>query len=158
MDTEEMEELEMEITKLEGSQEKDKNKGFLDIDFSGVDCEVAMYFLPKQNKFRRFCYACIKHPKFESIILFFIMTSSLKLVVDTYIVDGSDLDKQLKNVDYLFNGIFIIEASLKIISLGFFVEENTYLSESWSKIDFFIVFTSIIDMSFDGIDISFLKV
>lgn len=34
---------------------------------------------------------------------------------------------------------------------------NAYLKDSWSKLDFFIVITAIIDMSLVGIDLSILK-
>ena len=74
----------------------------------------------------------MKHPKFEDVILFFIITSSLKLIVDTYVSEDSTLHDQLTNVDIFFNVVFCIEASLKIISYGFIGEDNTYLSESWS--------------------------
>jgi len=38
------------------------------------------------------------------------------------------------------------------------MDENSYLSESWSQMDFFIVTTGLIDSSLEGVDIAFLKV
>lgn len=38
------------------------------------------------------------------------------------------------------------------------MDKGTYLRESWSQLDFFIVITSLIDASFANIDLPFLKV
>jgi hypothetical protein len=34
---------------------------------------------------------------------------------------------------------------LKIVAFGFCMEENSYLKESWSQMDFLIVITGLID-------------
>jgi len=54
--------------------------------------------------------------------------------------------------------IFTIEMLLKIAAFGFCMDENSYLTESWSQMDFFIVTTGLIDTILDGVDIAFLKV
>lgn len=38
------------------------------------------------------------------------------------------------------------------------MDENSYLTESWSQLDFFIVISSTIDMSFESIDLPVIKV
>ena len=53
----------------------------------------------------------------------------------------------MDNIDYIFNAVFIIEFMIKVISLGFFMDYNTYLPDAWNKLDFAIVMFSIIDMS-----------
>ncbi|KAL4505974.1 hypothetical protein ABPG72_013735 [Tetrahymena utriculariae] len=147
MDSEEMELLEQEILQLEG---KSQNKQL----FIGIECSHSLYLFSKQNSIRILFYKIVKHPQFENLILFFIVTSSLKLVVDTYVEESS----ALKNIDLMFNFIFITEALLKIIAYGFIGDNNSYLDESWSQIDFFIVCTSIVDMAFTGVNISFVKI
>ncbi|EAR95184.2 cation channel family protein (macronuclear) [Tetrahymena thermophila SB210] len=151
MDSEEMELIEQEILQLEG---KSQNQQL----FIGIECSHSLYLFSKQNSIRILFYKIVKHPQFENLILFFIVTSSLKLVVDTYVDEHSDVGIALKNVDLMFNFIFIAEATLKIISFGFIGDENSYLDESWSQIDFFIVCTSIIDMTFSGVNVSFIKI
>lgn len=37
--------------------------------------------------------------------------------------------------------IFIFEFTVKMIAMGFFFEENSYLSDSWNKLDFVVVIT-----------------
>ena len=57
-----------------------------------------------------------------------------------------------------FQICFTIEMLLKIISFGFVMDDNSYLQESWSQMDFFIVMTGLVDTSLEGVDIAFLKV
>lgn len=47
---------------------------------------------------------------------------------------------------------------LKVIALGFAMDEGSYMRDSWNRLDFFIVFTSIIDMILTNTDIPALKV
>jgi voltage-dependent calcium channel T type alpha-1I len=49
--------------------------------------------------------------------------------------------------NYIFTTIFIVEAGLKLVAFG-----KSYFNNAWNKFDFFVVFSSIIDllMSFVG--------
>ena len=75
---------------------------------------------------------------FESIILFLIVASSIKLAFDTYLVDVpvTEDDEKLKlasNIlDYIFTVAFTLEAVFKIIAYGFIVEDLTYLRDTWN--------------------------
>lgn len=46
---------------------------------------------------------------------------------------------------------------MKIVAKGLIIGQNAYLKDSWSKLDFFIVITAIIDM-FVPVDLSILKI
>ena len=46
----------------------------------------------------------------------------------------------------------------KIISMGLFMDSGSYLRESWNQLDFFIVITSLIDLSLTGKKVGFIKV
>lgn len=61
-------------------------------------------------------------------------------------------------LDFIFNYLFILECCLKVIALGFAMDEGSYLRDSWNRLDFFIVTTSIIDMMLTSTDIPALKV
>ncbi len=61
-------------------------------------------------------------------------------------------------MDMIFQIFFTIEMLLKVFAFGFMMDENSYLQESWSQMDFFIVMTGLVDTSLDGVDIAFLKV
>lgn len=60
------------------------------------------------------------------------MTSSLKLVIDTYFEEESIALDISGYIDFFFNGIFGMECLLKIISYGFILDDNSYLTDSWS--------------------------
>ena len=47
---------------------------------------------------------------------------------------------------------------LKITAKGFVMDSGSYLRESWDKLDFFIVITSIMDMALTGVEIGFIKI
>jgi len=61
-------------------------------------------------------------------------------------------------MEMIFQIFFTIEMLLKVFAFGFMMDENSYLQESWSQMDFFIVMTGLVDTSLDGVDIAFLKV
>jgi hypothetical protein len=41
--------------------------------------------------------------------------------------------------------IFALECILKIVGMGFVIHENSYLRDSWNRLDFFVVAVSILD-------------
>ena len=47
---------------------------------------------------------------------------------------------------------------LKIITYGLFIDDDSYLRDSWNVLDGFIVVTSLIDMSFENINLPVIKV
>lgn len=57
----------------------------------------------------------------------------------------------LKNSNYVFSGVFIIEATLKLIAFG-----ASYFENGWNKFDFFVVTASILDITMDIIGSSAL--
>ena len=95
-----------------------------------------------------------------------IVASSLKLVIDTYYSNDpstySDYDLKVMNgldiISYIINGIFIFEMIVKVIALGFVMDMNTYLRDSWNKLDFTIVSFSILDMVLSGSNLGFIKI
>lgn len=90
-----------------------------------------------------------------------IALSSTKLALESYFVSlpkTSQIVQVSLELDYIFNYLFILEMVLKVIALGFAMDEGSYLRDSWNGLDFFIVVTSIIDMMMTNTDIPALKV
>jgi hypothetical protein len=151
---------------LEADLMKDNNKK--KPIFDGIRCEDSLYLFPKSSWLRIFFYRMVTHHHFENAILLLIVFSSLKLAIDTYLFDNEAATSVSNFIDYGFNIAFGLEAILKIICIlilifmlqafGFFMDENSYLRESWSQLDFFIVISSTIDMSFESIDLPVIKV
>jgi len=58
----------------------------------------------------------------------------------------------------VFNIGFIFEMLFKLIAMGFIMDEGSYLRDSWNQLDYFIVMSSIVDMSLTGVDIPIIKI
>ena len=56
----------------------------------------------------------------------------------------SDWNKILDKIDLVFSIIFIVEATIKIIGMGFIIHKKSYLRSAWNWIDFLIVLVSIV--------------
>ena len=145
-------------------EDDDEEKEY--IEYKDVDCEYSCWLFHKRTSFRKFMYSIYRHPWFDQLILTVIIISSFKLMVDTYfdqdILTYSQNERNfidvMNIVDLVFNGIFIIEMVVKVISLGFVLELNSYLRNTWNQLDFLIVVFSIVDMSLQGQDLAFLKI
>lgn len=96
--------------------------------------------------------------------MLFIALNSVKLAVDTYLLDyekESTIVQVSNFIDYVFNIAFAIEAFLKIIALGLIMDRGSYLRDGWNQLDFFIVATSLTDMVlsfFITLDIGIFKI
>ena len=150
-------EIDLETLKTR-KEEQGMNK---DRMFEDIEAERALYVFSKQNALRIVCYRVINNQKFENFILVCIVMSSIKLIYDTYLFDAADTD--LRNVisaylDLFFTALFTLECVMKCVSFGFIQDKNSYLRESWSQLDFFIVVTSLIDACFQNLDIAIIKI
>jgi hypothetical protein len=129
--------------------------------FEGVSCERAFYILPKDNQFRIFVYKVCISDYFEWIIMTLVILSSLKLVVDSYLngdASQETLAQVSENFDRFFTAAFALESVFRATALGFCIDNGSYLRETWSQIDFFIVVISIIDTSFEEINLPVIKI
>ena len=171
-DEEEMEEInkvkaEQEAEDLRVLEQMNKNYEDLFIDefvqkkdlnlkkfFEGIECQDSLFFFSKKWRVRKIIYQIVYSPIFESIILLIIVLSSIKLALDTYNLFGSVSDI----IDVVFNIIFIVEACLKVISNGLFLDKGSYMRNKWTILDFIIVVISIVDMSMTDVNLSYQKV
>lgn len=51
-----------------------------------------------------------------------------------------------EKTEVYFLAIFCVEASLKILALGFVMHKNSYLRNIWNIMDFFVVVTGLVDL------------
>jgi hypothetical protein len=54
--------------------------------------------------------------------------------------------------------IFAAEMTIKIISFGLILDENSYLKDPWSILDFIIVSFSMVDIALVNYNLSYIKV
>lgn len=143
----------------ENFDKKNLRKNKVIMNYKGIDCNSSLFIFDKSNFVRKNIYNLVSSNAFENFILLIITLSSVKLAVDSYFDDNDIEEKNISEIiDVIFNLIFIIEAMMKIISFGFFLDRGSYLRDYWSQMDFFIVFISFFDMCMTSIDISIMKV
>ena len=93
--------------------------------------------------------------------MFLIFLSSVKLAVDSYLLNESKESTVVKVsdiIDIVLNVLFLIELIIKIIAMGFGMDEGSYIRETWNQLDCFIVFTSLLDMSLTNVDLPVIKI
>ena len=116
----------------------------INILFDKNDCENSIYIFSQTNHFRIFCMKLILNKWFDRFILFMILCSTVRLVVDTF-VSGYEFVLTFDILDAIFNIIFLLECLVKIIAMGFVMDEGSYLTDNWNKIDIIIVICSVFD-------------
>jgi hypothetical protein len=120
-----------------------------------------MYFFTKKNPIRYYAYKTYKHKTFDNTIMFLIGVASVKLALDTFLKDLPDdnINVVVSNyVDYILNAGFLFECICKILALGFIMDDGSYLRDSWNKMDFFIVCSSVLDMSLVNVKLPVIKI
>ena len=162
-DIEEMTQSEIRLLLVEKGILKARKEDNIDKKLVGpeIHAEKSIYLFRRHSCFRRNVHFIQKHKWFDNFIMLLIALSSTKLALESYLVDLPE-DNQLVmlslELDFIFNYLFILECVLKILALGFAMDEGSYMRDSWNKLDFFIVSTSIIDMMLTNTDIPALKV
>mmetsp|Transcript_20712 Transcript_20712/g.31734 ORF Transcript_20712/g.31734 Transcript_20712/m.31734 type:complete len:334 (-) Transcript_20712:2124-3125(-) len=162
---EELEDLDedqiVRIFKDEGMMKKEQEELQAQKLYIGIECTSSFYIFHKDSRFRTACYKLINMKIWDNTVMALIFASSIKLAFDTYFLNepGSDIVMLLSEViDYSFNISFIIEMIVKQIAIGLVMDGGSYLRESWNQLDFFIVFSSILDMSLSSFDIPMIKI
>ena len=121
---------------------------------------MSIYLFSKESKFREYCYRLWKHKLWEQIVMGLILLSSAKLATDTFNdrIESAFALQFLDGVDQFFNYAFICEMSVKVIAMGLVMDSGSYLEDSWNQLDFFIVVSSIADMSLQGFELPFIRI
>lgn len=164
-DEEDLEDLDEEqIVKIFQSQGiLKKNKKEIEeetILFDGIACAMSVYIFSKDNRLRIGCYKLWKHKMWEQVIMALILMSSAKLATDTFNerIESPVVLEVLDGIDQFFNYAFMCEMTVKVIAMGLVMDDGSYLLDSWNQLDFFIVASSIADMSLHGFELPFIRI
>ncbi|XP_046670137.1 voltage-dependent calcium channel type A subunit alpha-1 isoform X3 [Homalodisca vitripennis] len=103
----------------------------------------SLFLLSEDNPLRRYTRFIIEWPPFEYAVLLTIIANCVVLALEEHLPhnDKTPLAKRLENTETYFLGIFCVEASLKILALGFVLHRGSYLRNVWNIMDFFVVVT-----------------
>lgn len=105
----------------------------------------SLFLFASNNRFRIFLKAVVQNKYFDDFIYHMIALNSLLLALDTPELTDGYQTKTIQLMLTIISIIFIIEATLKIIVMGFFWGKGTFLKDSWNILDFIIVLASILN-------------
>ena len=83
----------------------------------------------------------------ERFIIFVIMVNSILMGIKDYKdkEDVSPVNAFIAQTEPYFTSIFTAESAIKILAMGLFMGNNTYLSDGWNWLDFIVVITSLLN-------------
>ncbi|XP_053600619.1 voltage-dependent calcium channel type A subunit alpha-1 isoform X7 [Plodia interpunctella] len=108
----------------------------------------SLFIFSNDNPIRRYTKFIIEWPPFEYAVLLTIIANCVVLALEEHLPNGDKtiLAQNLEKTEAYFLGIFCVEASLKILALGFVLHRGSYLRNVWNIMDFFVVVTGIITL------------
>ncbi len=112
--------------------------------FSNAKHDV-LFFLTPENSFRGFAVSIITSSVFSAVIFTAIIASVVLLLAPTPYQYNPITPTIVRTSDYVFQGVFILECFLKVISTGFFGHLG-YWASPWNRLDFFIVVIGALDL------------
>ena len=130
---------------LTGIDKSIKNWKKVNMLFRKNECENSLYIFSQINTFRIWCMKIVSTKIFDNCVLFIICLSTIKLILGTTI-RGYRYTIIFDFVDFGLNILFTFEMILKVVALGFVLDEGSYLRDHWNKIDLVIVVVSLIDI------------
>ncbi|XP_046418464.1 voltage-dependent calcium channel type A subunit alpha-1 isoform X6 [Neodiprion fabricii] len=119
----------------------------------------SLFILSEDNCIRKHIRFIIEWPPFEYTVLLTIIANCVVLALEEHLPcdDKTVLALSLEDTENYFLAIFCVEASLKILALGFVLHRGSYLRNVWNIMDFFVVITGIITVSTQRMDLRTLR-
>ena len=106
-----------------------------------IACELSLWIWSKNSFFRQFCHGIVFHIYFQNLMIFTVCLSTLVIILQTYLNQENDLTLKYvtDSFDYVCLTIFLFQAILKIIVLGFYSADKSYIRSYWNRLDLFIL-------------------
>jgi len=106
----------------------------------------SLYIFSLDNSLRKFVIRIITHRFFDRVIVSLIMINSLLLGIKDY-TDKDNLtsiNQFVEKSEALFVWSFTAECILKIVGMGFIIDDGSYLRDAWNWLDFIVVVSSLL--------------
>ncbi|CAD5222212.1 unnamed protein product [Bursaphelenchus xylophilus] len=137
---------ETRVPQVDWNEDKDFiESGDLDLPYPGF-VEPSLYCLKQAQPPRSWTLKMVMNPWFDRLTMIVIMLNCITLGMYRPCEDGPDCNTYrcfvLGLVDHMIFLYFAAEMVIKITALGF-TGENAYLSDTWNRLDFFIVIAGI---------------
>ncbi|ALC48765.1 Ca-alpha1T [Drosophila busckii] len=109
--------------------------------------EISMKALTQYTRPRNWCLMLITNPWFERISILVILLNCITLGMYQPCVDDTCLKPRcriLQIFDDIIFAFFALEMTIKMVAMGM-CGKNTYLADSWNRLDFFIVLAGLLE-------------
>lgn len=108
-----------------------------------ITADRALFIFSRDNALRKLANRIIKWPPFDYLILATIVANCIVLALEEHLPENDKTlrTEHLEFTEPYFLGIFCVEASLKILALGFILHKGSYLRNGWNIMDFIVVVT-----------------
>ncbi|XP_023805324.1 sodium channel protein type 4 subunit alpha A isoform X3 [Oryzias latipes] len=114
------------------------------------NAEPACYILSPFSLVRRGAIKILIHPLFSMFIMITILSNCVMMTM-------SNPPAWSKTIEYVFTGIYTVEATIKVLSRGFLVGSFTFLRDPWNWLDFMVISMAYITEFVDLGNISALR-
>jgi hypothetical protein len=130
----------------------------LQSSFCNSKHDVLFCFTP-ENSLRGLAVSIISSSAFSAVILVSILASIVLLLSPTPYKENDITPSINRTADYVFQGIFVLECLLKVVSTGF-LGHLGYWKNSWNRLDFFIIVVGALDLLVSALasDVQVLRV
>ncbi|KAK3271420.1 hypothetical protein CYMTET_20228 [Cymbomonas tetramitiformis] len=99
------------------------------------------------HPFRKWLQRLVNTQTFDNCVMGLIAISSILLALNHPDLDeSSQLAQVLYYSNFIFTAIFTLEMLVKMVVMQAFVGQNCYLSNTWNRLDFFVVIASIMSI------------
>ena len=101
---------------------------------------VSLFLFSTRSKFRKNLVWLINWGGFEMVIVACVFFSTWALVIYDYNdrQANSAYNQALRTIGNAINFVFILEAILKIMAMGFIMQQGSYLRSIWNFIDLLV--------------------
>ena len=138
---------------VQGDESDDE---FVDMNSGQFDKSCGIF--TTDNSIRKVCMKIAESNTTDKVILLLIVANCVTMAMDHPGV-GPESDKRmiLDVIDIFFTIAFTVEMCVRVVAIGFFKDQDSYLRGWWNRLDFAIVIVSWLDYLAAALDIKFLK-
>jgi hypothetical protein len=106
----------------------------------------SIFMLRSNYRLRRAIVWIITHKLFDNFVVFLIMVNALLLGIKDYTDTSNEtaINQFVESMEPVFTISFSIECTLKILGMGFILDDGSYLRDSWNWLDFIVVISSLL--------------
>jgi voltage-dependent calcium channel L type alpha-1D len=107
---------------------------------------ISLYCFNEHNTLRLWAKRVVEYQYFEMTIFCIIALNSLILMLEEPALVDPYTKSAINYLNKAINALYCLEATLKIIAMGFVVHKNSYLRDPFNIFDFIIILVSIASM------------